>query len=310
MEMNIKEQLAFDFGRFSDSRCLVHANKRTFPKDHKNVYHRHDFPQIWYCYQGAYQHNLEGHIYECTEGSLMVIPAGVGHDVRFPYGEAELLMLDVSYNGILETAPDKYINAVANLCLPAFSKELGYTFASCRMLSPASRQVVEEVFSWFVLANYAVSQFAKKEEIAEKLEQLFSTAECAMPEQYRKRAISIVQSWVYPAFKIIAYLNVHYPEKILEEDFLKEIGISHSSLNRYFKRVSGFSYGQYLLQLRVKRAYIYIRTTTYPLSYISDMCGFYDVYHMSHAFNKYIGERPKQRSMKLREFYGEKQKGK
>lgn len=301
-----REQYSFCFDRFSSSRSLVRGDKRIYEDGHQSIYHTHDYPQIWYCYRGIYQHILEGEIYDCREGSLMVVPAGVKHDVRFFWGDAEVLMLDVNNDAILAADPKLHSNMIANLCLPTFSKELGCELPFCRILSPASQKVVEEVFSWFVLSNYAPDHRPKKEEELRKLEELFSIPECVLPEKHRKKGENIFWNWIYPSYQIITYLNVHYPEKILEEALLKAANISHASLNRYFKRVSGFSYVQYLLQLRVKRAYIYIRTTTYSLSYISDMCGFYDPYHMSSAFHKYVGERPKARSMKLREYYGRK----
>lgn len=301
-----REQYSFGFDRFQNNSKLVHASKKVYENEHQTVYHCHDFPQIWYCYQGSYQHCVEGQIYSCEEGSLVIIPAGVRHDVRFTNANTEALNLNVNYNAILAAEPEKYPNLVANLCLPEFSKELGCQLPVYRMLCPASRQVVEEIFSWFVLLRYDVGNQMSKTEVLERLECLFSIEECAIEKRYWKKVENIAYNWIYPAFKIIAYLNVHYPEKIMEENLLAESNISHSTMNRYFKRVSGFSYTQYLVQLRVKRAYIYIRTTTYPLSYISDICGFYDLYHMSQAFTKYVGERPKKRSMKLREFYGRK----
>ena len=306
MEENKREQYSFAFERFQNGVGLVRANKRVYEKDRQTVYHNHDYAQIWYCYRESYQQNIEGKIYDCPEGSLVVIPPGVRHDVRFTSANAEVLMMDVNYTAILAAAPEQYPNLTANLWLPAFSGELGCELPLCRMLCPKSQQVVEEIFSWFVLSNYAAGKQQSKTEVLQQLESLFTIAECALPEKHRRKAENIFRNWVYPSFQIVDYLNIHYPEKILEEDFLRESGFSHASLNRYFKRISGFSYTQYLVQLRVKRAYIYIRTTTYPLSYISDMCGFYDLYHMSQAFYKYIGERPKQRSIKLREYYGRK----
>ena len=309
MEQKVKEQYSFAFERFKDGVGLVRANKRIYEKNYQTIYHTHDYPQIWYCYRGSYQQNLEGEIYECTEGSLMVIPAGVRHDVRFMTEDADVLMLDVSYAAILSAAPDRYLNMVANLCLPVFSKELGHSFPPCTLLSPASRKVVEDVFSWFVLSNYEARHRQHKEEACQKLETLFMIPECALPATFQKKAINIAQNRVYPAFKIISYLNLHYPEKIMEEKLLEVGSISHAGLNRYFKRVAGAPYTRYLLQLRVKRAYTYIRTTTYPLPFISDMCGFYDIFHMSQAFTRYVGERPKKRSMKLREYYGREKDG-
>ncbi len=301
------QRISFAFWKFQGRHFPAYAYNRLYTPEYRGIFHSHEFPQLWYCLSGHCLHILEDQEFECSKGSVLIVPAGARHNFRVPEGQnVELLSMDISYETFLKTPNGRYMNAVTNLFLIPFAQELGWDFRPYILLSPQSQRQIEDLLSWFCLLNYAPKGTVKVDEIYEKLEELFSLPEFAVPQESRKKAVHLLETRLRPIFRIISYINSHYPEKIEEERLLQEGGISRSVLYRYFKRIVGQTYSQYLQQLRVRRAYVYLKYTTYSLSYIADVCGFYDTQHMLKVFTRYEGESPKQQRAKLKKLMEEK----
>lgn len=283
-----RNAINFEFTKMKSSIYPAYASRRYFDAK-RNDGHIHDFMQVWYCCSGSYTHQVGQQVYECGAGSLVMVPAGVYHEISFTEEGTEVLELNVSYRLFLEAAPDRIINTTANLCQNAFSQQLR-TYV---MLSPQSRLLADDYLSWISTLRYTPPEIASKEELYEKIESLFSLPELAIEEKHRKKVQHIAQTQIVPIFQILSYMNIHYPEKIEEEDILQYSGISRRGMYRYFKKIIGLTYSQYLQQLRVGHAIVYLRQSRYSLTHISDLCGFCDVSYMSRVFQKCIGESPK-----------------
>lgn len=281
-------RLEFSFERFIKCQHPVFVDRREYQPGHRSSYHRHDFPQIWYCYRGQYSHRVGDQEYVCPEGSVVIVPSGTPHQVNYDEA-ADIMCLSILHGALDLDEPENYKHSVTNLYLRTFSQEIGISFQPFTQLSHQSQMVMEDVFSWFVLMNYAPEKKAAVVEIRERLEEIFVLPEFAVPERYWKKAMHIAQTRLCPIMRIVAYLNEHYPEKITDEMLLQEGNISRAVMYRYFKRLMADTYSQYLQNLRARHAHIYIKFTTYSLSRIAELCGFYDSYHMSQSYTKHIG---------------------
>lgn len=299
MEQDVKKKeyihLDCAFNHFFALRYPINVRSGLYPSNHANALHNHDFPQVWYCRSGEYAHRVGEQIYKCKKGSVVTIPPGVFHQISFLEGEeAELVHLNVMYDIFLDTPPNKYINAIANLFLSPFQKELGHSLPTCYLLSQQSQSLFEEHLSWFAALNIVLPSQTPHMDICERLESMFSMPEFVMPEQFRKKAMWLAQMRVRPMIRVISFLNVHYPEKITEEDFLLAATSCRTDLYWCFKRFTGYTCSQYLQWLRTKHAFTYLTYTTYPLSYISDVCGFTNQAYMSRVFCRYMGITPRE----------------
>lgn len=304
MEDNVMKTLSigFAFERFAKTKYPVFADYREYDGAHVSTYHSHDFVQIWYCYDNYYFHRIGQTVHRCEKGSVVVVPAGTEHNVWFDE-PAKVLNLNVSYDILLKRSPQNYKNAAVQMFLGDFFPEVDPAFTYYRMLSPQSQATVEKVFSWFVLLGYEPHCATNDVRIWENLEEIFSLPEFSLPEHLLEKALHTVQSRVRPIFQILSYLNDHYSEKITDEQLLQVGNISRAVMYRYFKRVTGETYSQYLQKLRVRRAHLYMKNTTYHITQIAQICGFYDVCHMTHAYTKYMGHSPKVQRQILRELY-------
>lgn len=298
-----KEAIHFAFERRGGQVFGLHVNHPDYEVGYSSGIHAHDFPQIWYCCQGQYRHDVGGNRYDCTPGTLIIIPPGVPHEVLFTESTAEIVMMDLNYTMFLDVDFAQWKNTILNLCMPAFAKELEYQPKFFVELGQDSRKKAEDLFSWLTMTMYSPMDSYNGKRIYDKIEELFTLPELAYPQVDPAKALNLMQTRLRPVFRIISYLNIHYAEKIDDERLLQDGGISRTGMYRYFSRVMGCTYSKYLQQLRVHKVLISLRKTTFSLSHIADICGFCDMRHMSQVFQKYYGTTPKKVRTRILEQY-------
>lgn len=285
--------MACAFDRFFALKSPVLIDTRSYPDTHRNTMHNHDFPQLWYCLSGRYQHYVNGRTYDCEKGSVVMVAPGVVHKLLVPEGERpEIQSLNVLYDTFLEAPADQYIHAIANLFLRPFAKELDYSFEEYKMLSPTSQAALENITSWFASLSFNLHDPVDKVDIYKKLEELFSLPEFAIPEGYWGKAVWLAQTRMRPMIRALVYVNTHYAERIQEDELVRASGTCRANLYRFFKQYTGCTYAVYLQWLRTRHVFAYLTFTTYPISYISDICGFTNHAYMSKIFYKYMGVTP------------------
>ena len=304
MEAGEKKRLGshFAFERFAKNRQPVFVRVNDFTSANPRDYHKHDFVQVWYCYDNFYFHKIQETEYRCEKGSIAIIPAGTQHEVWFEE-TAKVQCLNVHYDILLGKPLGQFENTAVQLFSGDFLQEIDPNYSFVRMLSPKSQDAVEKALSWFVLLDYEMHSAQGNEQIWEKLEEIFALPEFSMPERKLEKALHLVQTRVVPIMKIVSYLNDHYDEKVTDEKLLQVGNISRAVMYRYFKRLLGDTYSVYLQKLRVRRAHLYMKSTTLPITQIAQLCGFSDVCHMTRVYTKYRGSNPKIQRQWLRKLY-------
>lgn len=279
----------FAFLRFGAWQYPTAVIRKTFPAGYLQYMHFHDFPQVWYCHEGRYLHQIGQNVYECTGGTLIVVPAGVWHGFVVPEdSEADIFCIEVKYSLFMDVPVEKYLNAAANLFLPCFAKELDHTFPEVVWLSPQSAEQAAAVLSDLSLLDYG-SANADMGMIHDRLEALFSLPEMEIPQKRRRKALRLAEQKTQPIVRTMAYLNENYSHKIVAEDLLWVAALCHTDFYKCFKRFTGLTFSDYLLQLRIARVDILLRSTTYSFSKIAELCGFGDAAHMSKCYKKHKG---------------------
>ena len=291
---NENKLLQCAFEKFRSLRYPYAVEIRVYRPVHINLLLCHDYPQVWYSLNGTYMHQIEGEIYECAKGSLIVIPSGVAHKIWVPEdNEARILRFDVMYDIFQEVQPESYTNSIANLFLYAFAQEFGVDIPLYHMLSPDSQALIEEHLSWLAATNIRVPVRIDAADFRERTEEIFSLPELSIPEKYRKKVVQLAQARLRPIIQVLLYMNLHSSDTVTEESLLQVSAISRAALYRDFKQYTGYSCFVYLKWLRIRRAFLYLSHTTYSISYISDICGFSDLPHMSRTFSRFMGAAPK-----------------
>ena len=87
--------------------------------------------------------------------------------------------------------------------------------------------------------------------------------------------------------KVIAYLNKNYREDVSIAKLCKIGSMSKSSLMRNFKKTTGVSPLQYMLNLRLGDVAVLLRSTGKQFYEIAGICGFNDVNYMGRKFKQF-----------------------
>lgn len=92
--------------------------------------------------------------------------------------------------------------------------------------------------------------------------------------------------------KATEYLNSHYRETVYLDDLAKITSMSKNTLLRNFKKATGVTPMEYLLQIRLSNVCSMLLETTLRINEIADQCGFTDMVLFSRTFKKKIGCSP------------------
>ncbi len=90
----------------------------------------------------------------------------------------------------------------------------------------------------------------------------------------------------------IIYINKHYAEDITALDCSREVFMSYSYFSRSFKRMTGKSFTEYLMNVRINRAEKALLSSEKPVTQIATECGFNNAAYFSAVYKKLKGISP------------------
>ena len=91
----------------------------------------------------------------------------------------------------------------------------------------------------------------------------------------------------------IAYLKQHYIDPSLTNAVLAEkVHISERYFHKLFLQCYGTTPGQYLSDIRIRKAKQLLAGSDYTVTYVAEVCGFSSIYHFSRAFKGICGDTP------------------
>lgn len=92
-------------------------------------------------------------------------------------------------------------------------------------------------------------------------------------------------------YKICERINSQN-ENVSLSSLAKEYGYSSSYLGKLFKKTMKIDFSSYVINARINRAKILLKTSNYPVSVISEKLGFYDTCYFIKQFTKITGVTP------------------
>jgi YesN/AraC family two-component response regulator len=95
-------------------------------------------------------------------------------------------------------------------------------------------------------------------------------------------------------YDIIDYIKEHYMDDISLPALAKSFYISVSGLTKAFKQVTGFSFTEYLNNIRIKNAYKLLDESKYTISDIAHKVGYNSITHYGRVFKESTGYTPSQ----------------
>lgn len=95
-------------------------------------------------------------------------------------------------------------------------------------------------------------------------------------------------------FEIVRFINSNYMTSITLNSLSAQFYISTYYLSRLFKEVTGFSFSDYLNQIRLLEAKKLLRYSNFSITQLSELVGFESSTHFGRAFKKSTGITPSQ----------------
>lgn len=102
-----------------------------------------------------------------------------------------------------------------------------------------------------------------------------------------------------PILFCLNYIDSHFNEKITLECVAKEVNLTPCYLATLFKKETGKSFGNYLMDIRIKTAISLLTKTDYSYSQIAYSLAFCSQSHFTKTFHGHTGYTPKQYRMKF-----------
>jgi AraC-like DNA-binding protein len=92
--------------------------------------------------------------------------------------------------------------------------------------------------------------------------------------------------------KVKQYINKHYAENIPVKKLADMIGLNDIYFNAQFKRKTGITLHQFLIETRIRNAEEMLRNGECNVGEAAERCGYSDVVHFSRQFKALMGFPP------------------
>ena len=242
---------------------------KEYSRKHPHMIHRHaEVLELLYIAAESGRYIVGNYEYAVTAGDFVICNANIPHG-EDPFQEHHIqtyclvlsgakLELEENQRPIISLGKENAIGKLLPKLYQMFHKREGYS----------------EVCRHFALGIYFL------------LQRMLIEREANPNPQKLKREQLI--------YKVVDYLNEHYAENLTLNQISEKFFISASNLSHAFKKETGLSPIQYIMQRRIGEAQSLPVETSLPIQEIEFRLGFNDTAYFSKMFKKYVGVTPKE----------------
>ena len=255
--------------------------------------HSHEYLQIWYVLKGSCRHVFRSRSYTYQRFGLFVIPPYTEHYIECESEDSELICCEFSERFINDALLGNERNGLFDFAYlePFFLQEnlSGTPFQLRSGAQAAVQELLLEMLEQFERKE-RYSYLFLKADLLKLLAILASEYESDQPEEK-----TILLGRYHTAMEqALAYLEEHYGEKLYLEDVCKTAMMSKSSFSYLFKQMTGATFSEYLMQLRIAKAQELLKNSALSVMEIAFTCGFRDSAYFTRAFRRATGTSPVQ----------------
>lgn len=262
------------------------------PEQHKgdltDIRHTHDFAELIVITRGGGQHWINGETYPVSAGDIFLIQGNTEHYFRERH---ELEMFNVMFDDYYLKEHLQSLRSLPGfnaffLFEPTYRKQ--HKFGSKLHISPGGMLPLKNLL--LQMANEV-----KREEPGKDLMLLAKVLEIFVfiSREYSTDSNPMVRS-LYRLGEVISCLENRYREYWNISRVAKIAGMAPSTLLPIFKRVTGCSPIEYLLQVRLAKAADLLRKSDESISRVAAECGFPDSNYFSRQFRKHYSVSPRE----------------
>ena len=253
--------------------------------------HCHEYLQIWYVLQGGCRHVLNGHEYSYKRFGLFIIPPYAEHYLESDSEDTVVICCEFSEAFINSALMGGERDALFDFAyLEPFFMHERLTDSLFRIKSE-SRITVEGLFL-DLLKHFRTGGKYSMLFVKADLLKLLAIIASEYEQTQSHEKVLLLDKYHAAIDRALAYLEEHFSEKLYLEDVCKISLMSESSFSYIFKQVTGSTFTEYLMHLRISRAKELLRESTMTAADIAAACGFSDTAYFSNSFRRTTGQTP------------------
>lgn len=231
--------------------------------------HDHDFVELLYVRSGKAVHRLNDTTFRAGAGDVFVIQAGDSHEFRpitphFEWIDCMFLPGFVDYDVNSLMSGRKYY--------ASDGMEIDYLVQAMLREYEAKQPAYLLKMKGYMLALLA--------ELGRQNEQRDDSG----GYETRKKTRQLQEA--------VAFIHLHYRDKIKLDEAAEKLGIGRSSLNRLFRSHANDSFAGFVNGYRLERSVQLLRSGDWPIRDVALECGFADVKHFRTLFRRRYGMTP------------------
>lgn len=245
--------------------------------------HWHNFPQMWYISKGETVFAISGKTFQVKGGSCVFVPAYATHSIdeeKTDYEAVAISFTDAMFGGF----DDKFFFAGKFVHLNQHNINTATHFSE-------EEEREAELLVGVIRTELLKGRNRNPAKISLSLLSLLGMMSC---EKADKKEHIVAHNRIREISRIVQYINENISKKLTIEELCTEFNMSQSTFVREFKKVTGMSFAQMVLSVRIRYACQQLRYTNKKIILIADEMGFYDESHLTHAFSSIVGISPAQ----------------
>lgn len=244
--------------------------------------HFHTKHEVIYIMEGCSTFHINNKEYICESGDIIFISNLESHDVKineYPY-KRFFMLIDPKYLQITLKYPQ----------LTSIFKHRPEHFSHVIKLNIEHKEAFTNL-----LQNMNLEFNSKLEYAEEKISSYIQFLTIELFRNYKSYfPISFINKTTESILKIQNYIEEHYTEDINLEEISKEFYISMYYLSHQFKKVTGFSFKEYIILQRLIKAKELLFHSPKDITNIATECGFNSINNFIKFFKRYNEITPSQ----------------
>lgn len=249
-----------------------------------NTEHLHRHCQLCYVLSGNMTHLIDGRTYPQNPSSCAIIFPYTPHQVDFTKSEDTPVGVFISFH--IDFLAERGIGFFPlNRNMARFNNSLLPNF---REFSGNDKEYADGIIRE-IMAEFSKQREMSFDKIANLIVDFFKIM-CV--DNFNSVETELPETHINAINKAIAYLEKNYEKKLSIDKLCSVAAMSRCMFTKYFKAVTGMTFAQFLLALRLQRAAAMLARDELSLNEIAKLTGLNDKTHLSHMFVKHFGMPP------------------
>ncbi|OAS21111.1 helix-turn-helix transcriptional regulator [Paenibacillus oryzisoli] len=242
--------------------------------------HFHDHYEIYYLLSGKRNYFIQDRVYAMQEGDLVLIDKHTLHKTLDADDRPhERILINFEERWLAMKNDETYAVALSPFRPKHYIVSLSGANRTLveNLLFSLLREKQQELLGWELNSKALLTQLL-----------IF----CSRLMDHSETLDEHPQAYNPKIFEIVTYINEHFNERLTLALISEKFHISPSYFCRSFKETIGFSFVEYLNNLRIREAQRLLRETKLKVIHIAEQAGFDSVAHFGRVFKQVTSQTP------------------